>query len=258
MMKPGFIGVFDSGVGGISVLGELISYMPEEDFVYFGDSEHAPYGNKTVDEVRRLTLENVKMLADMGAKAIVVACNTATSAAINDLRGIYKMPVIGIEPAIKPAIEYKNNSVVLCMATAVTVHEEKFIELASHFSGRATVVPLAANELAGLVESGEAHSEKTREYLKKILAPYVGKVDSVVLGCTHYPFVKSEIAAIMGGSVKIFDGGRGTAKETERRLEKAGLKKEKGSCGTVEIMNSLGTPEIIEFSKKLLRSIKKC
>ncbi len=257
-MKPGFIGVFDSGVGGISVLGELISYMPEEDFVYFGDSANAPYGNRPVDDVRRLTLKNIKMLADMGAKAIVVACNTATSAAINDLREIYDMPVIGIEPAIKPAIEYKKDSVVLCMATAVTVHEEKFCELVSHFSDRAAVIPLAATELAGLIEKGETHSAKTREYLEEILSPYVGKVDSVVLGCTHYPFVKNEIAEIMGETVKIFDGGRGTAKETKRRLSESGLKKKPGICGSVEIINSLGTPEIISLSKKLLQSAKKC
>lgn len=257
-MKPGFIGVFDSGVGGISVLGELISYMPEEDYVYFGDSANAPYGNRPVDDVRRLTLKNIKTLADMGAKAIVVACNTATSAAVNDLREIYDMPVIGIEPAIKPAIEYKKNSVVLCMATAVTVHEEKFCELVSHFSGQATVIPLAATELAELIEKGETHRAEIKEYLREILSPYVGKVDSVVLGCTHYPFVKNEISEIMGENVKIFDGALGTAKETKRRLSEAGLKKCATARGSVEIINSLGTPEIISLSKKLLQSAKKC
>lgn len=256
-MKSGFIGVFDSGVGGISVLGELISYMPEEDYVYFGDSKNAPYGNKSASEVRELTLKNIKILADMGAKAIVVACNTATSIAINDLREIYDMPVIGIEPAIKPAAEYKENPVILCMATAVTVHEKKFSELVSHFSDKATVIPLACRELAALVESGEIHSEKTVKYLKKLLAPYIGKIDAIVLGCTHYPFVKPEISAIAGDDVRIFDGGFGTAAETCRRLEDCGIKKAGGTTGKVEILNSLNTPEIMSLSKKLLEYAKK-
>lgn len=257
-MKPGFIGVFDSGVGGISVLGELVSYMPEEDYVYFGDSKNAPYGNRTVEEVRELTLKNVGMLIEQGAKAVVVACNTATSAAIADLRRLYpKMPIVGIEPAVKPAAEYKEHSVVLCMATAVTVREGKFSELVSHFSGSSEIIPLACCELAGLVEAGELHSEKLKNYLEGLLAPFVGRVDSVVLGCTHYPFVKNEISAIMGENVKIFDGGAGTAKETKRRLEEAGLKKPPVACGEVTLLNSRGDDEILKLSKKLLESLKK-
>lgn len=257
-MKPGFIAVFDSGVGGISVLAELVSHMPEEDYVYFGDSKNAPYGERSVEEVRELTLKNIKMLVSAGAKAVVIACNTATSAAISILREEYDIPVIGIEPAVKPAIMYKNNSVVLCMATAVTLHEEKFCELVSHFSGKARVIPLPCHDLAGLIEKGEIHSEKTVNYLKNILSPFVGKVDSVVLGCTHYPFVKDEIAKIMGDGVRIFDGGLGTAKETKRRLVEAGIKKEQGTCGNIEILNSLKTPDMVNLSKKLLESIKKC
>lgn len=257
-MKPGFIAVFDSGVGGISVLAELVSYMPEEDYVYFGDSKNAPYGERPVGEVRELTLKNIKMLVDLGAKAVVIACNTATSAAINILRDQYDIPVIGIEPAVKPAIMYKSNSTVLCMATAVTLHEEKFCELVSHFSGKAHVIPLPCHELAGLIEKGEIHSKKTVNYLKTILSPFVGKVDSVVLGCTHYPFVKEEIAKIMGDGVRIFDGGLGTAKETKRRLIECGIKKPDGKSGNIEILNSLNTPDMVNLSKKLLESIKKC
>ena len=127
------VAVFDSGVGGISVLKELYALMPCENYIYFGDSKNAPYGSREPDEVKELVLKNADYLASMGVKALVVACNTATSVAIEDLRRIYDMPVIGVEPALKPAVLYKEHSAVAVMATPITVHEAKFNVLMKHY-----------------------------------------------------------------------------------------------------------------------------
>ena len=252
-MDRGFIAVFDSGVGGISVMRELIKLMPNEDYVYFGDSKNAPYGEKTSDDVRRLTVEKISYLIEKGAKAVVIACNTATSVAATVLRNMYPgIPVIGIEPAIKPAVSLKKDSVILCMATEVTLREDKFKSLVSNFEGDAKIIPLACHGLAELVEQGKTDNPETEEYLKELLSEYIGKIDSVVLGCTHYPFVKNLIKKIMGDSVIVFDGGEGTARETERRLNESGIRKESDEKGEVLFENSLGTEDILKLSKKLL------
>ncbi len=253
-----FIGVFDSGVGGISVLRELVKLMPNENYVYFGDSANAPYGEKTVEEVRSLTIKNIEYLIGLGAKAVVVACNTATSASIEDLRHVHgEIPVIGIEPAIKPAVEYKENSRILVMATAVTLREAKFKNLVSHFSQKADIIPLACHKLAELVEAGEIESRKTYDYLKEILSPYIGNTDSIVLGCTHYPFVKKIIKEIMGDGVKLFDGGEGTAKETMRRIIEYNTLSQNQNKGEIVFINSLNSEEINVLSEKLLYHEKK-
>ena len=249
-----FIAVFDSGVGGISVLRELVSLMPEEDYVYFGDSANAPYGEKSVEEVRRLTISNIDMLINMGAKAVVVACNTATSAAVGELRIRYSIPVIGIEPAVKPAVEFRKNSCILVMATAVTLNEEKFRKLVEHFEDEAEIIPVPCYKLAGLIEEGKTDCDETYEYLKSLLSPYIGKIDSVVLGCTHYPFVKKLIQQIVGDDIAIFDGGEGTARETKRRLLETGLKNIPGMRGSVRFINSSESEKMDVLCKKLLES----
>ena len=248
--RSDYIAVFDSGVGGISVLKELVKLMPGENFLYFGDSANAPYGKKTTREVRELTLRAAQMLFDRGAKALVIACNTATSAAIDLLRETFPdKPVLGIEPALKPAITQFPEGNIGIMATEVTLREEKLQRLIDRFD-TATVHRISAPGLVELIEAGKADSEETEALLGQILAPYVGKLDALVLGCTHYPFVKKAIARVLGEDTLLFDGGAGTARQTQRLLEQAGLLNE--GDGSLTMENSAGTPELLELSYRLL------
>ena len=248
--KTDYIGVFDSGVGGISVLRELVKLMPEENYLYFGDSANAPYGSRTTQEVRKLTLEKVEYLYSRGMKALVVACNTATSAAINILRETYpELIVIGIEPALKVAADRYPEGHIGVMATPVTLSEEKFNNQLTRFPGiRAEKIPISG--LVEQIEAGIVDTEQTRKLLLDQLAPYAGKLDAVVLGCTHYPFVKKTISEILGEKTQLLDGGEGTARETQRRLAQAGLLNT--GAGSVQMENSLGTQEILRLSMDLL------
>ena len=221
------IAVFDSGLGGVSVLREMIKVMPYEDMYYFGDSINAPYGTKSLEQVRELTISHVERFMEMGAKGVVVACNTATSAAVRKLRQMYPtLPLVGIEPAVKPAVERFPTGNILVMATPMTIREEKLHRLIERFGGDANVIPLACPGLMDFVEAGNIDSPEIYGFLRDILEPYKGQLDGVVLGCTHYPFVRRAIEDILGHQVMIFDGGEGTAKEIKRRLEISGLLRE--------------------------------
>ncbi|MDO5521956.1 MAG: glutamate racemase [bacterium] len=248
------IAVFDSGVGGISVLRELVKLMPNENFIYYGDSAHAPYGTKSIEEVYQLSIHNIEKLAQQGIKAVVIACNTVTSVAIDDLRDKYrKMPIIGVEPALKPAVLHKKDGRVLVMATPITIHEHKFSKLMDTYQRMAEVIPLPCGGLADLVEAGKVEGEEVEDYLGNLLAPYVSpKLDAIVLGCTHYPFAKEAIAKVVGYDVEFFDGGVGTAKETERRLKESGLLNPSKEKGKVTMLNSLNDERMIELSYYLL------
>ena len=192
------IAVFDSGLGGISVLRALVQRLPGEDFLYFGDSANAPYGVRPVAEVRRLTQDVIGRLYDRGIKAAVIACNTATSAAIGPLRAAFPdIPVIGIEPALKPAVAHHRR--VLVLATPLTLREEKFVALMHQCAGCAEIVPLPCPELVEFVERGELDSPALTAYLARQLGPYAGRVDAAVLGCTHFPFARRAIRAALGG-----------------------------------------------------------
>lgn len=225
MHRPGdYIGVFDSGVGGISVLRELKRLLPNERFLYYGDCANAPYGSCTTAKVQELTLSSVKKMTAMGLKALVVACNTATSAAITLLRETYPdLIVVGIEPALKPAVDQFPGGHIGVMATEVTLREEKFNALLHRFAGHADIVKISAPGLVELVEAGKADSAESQELLRTVLAPYTGKLDALVLGCTHYPLAASAIRRAIGPRAVLLDGGEGTARETKRRLENAGL-----------------------------------
>ncbi len=250
-MKP--IGVFDSGVGGISVLRELVKQMPGEDFIYFGDSVHAPYGTKPLEEVRQLTITNVRFLLESGAKSIVVACNTATSAAVAQLRKMYPdVPLVGIEPAIKPAVMYKENSCIVVMATPMTLKEEKFQKLMHQYENMADIVPLPCPGLMEFVERGILDGEELTIYLKRLLGSVNKNINSVVLGCTHYPFVRDVIQRIAGNRVVVFDGGEGTAREMKRRLAEAGLLRQRSHNGRTQFINSLDTDDELKLCEFLL------
>ncbi len=244
------IAVFDSGVGGISTLRELVRLMPGEDFLYFGDSANAPYGGRSTEEVRRLTLQNARQLMDRGIKALVIACNTATAAAISQLRQTYPDTVIvGIEPALKVAADRFPTGKIGIMATQVTLREEKLSLQLERFS-QAQVERISAPGLVELIEQGKADAPETEKLLQQVLVPYIGKLDALVLGCTHYPFVKDTIANILGKNTLLLDGGEGTARQTRRLLEQAGLLND--GQGSVTIENSLQNTNILTLSAKLL------
>lgn len=250
------IGVVDSGVGGISVLKELMKLMPEENYLYFGDNKNAPYGTKTAEEVRKIMLDNADYIIKRGAKALVIACNTATGAAVKSLREKYPdFPIIGIEPAIKPSAKYKEHSNVLVMATPLTLQQEKFHDLMDKFADEANIVPLPCPGLMELVEAGETEGEKIDSYLKELFKPFEHKkIDSVVLGCTHYPHIKPAVIKALGGHVMIFDGGEGTARETKRRLERLDLLNCSGKKGELVIESSDKACSITALAMKLLNN----
>ena len=244
-MKNSPIGVFDSGVGGISVLKELVNLMPNENFIYLGDSKNAPYGTKSTEEIKELTVANAKLLKDKGVKAIVIACNTATSAGGKKVRELLDIPVIGIEPALKPAALMKENAKIAVMATPLTLRLEKFANLMERFDENAVIYTVECPEIVGFVEKGILEGKDIENCIRKYFKPLKDvKLDGIVLGCTHYPFVKDVIKKVVGEDVKLFDGGQGTAKELLRRLKEKNLLSDRKLKGKVEFINSSGNTEI--------------
>ena len=250
--KHDYIAVFDSGVGGLSVLRHLRRVMPGERYLYFGDSANAPYGTKTKEDVKKLTFDAAQRLISRGIKALVVACNTATSAAIHDLRIAYPdLVVIGIEPALKLAADRFPGGKLCVMATPMTLREEKFAALMRRYEEVCHVQKLPAPGLVELVEGGKADSPEADSLLKTLFATLESTPDAVVLGCTHYPFAAKAISRVLGGGVTLLDGGQGTARETRRRLAEAGLLEE--GEGALVIENSREDPALIDLSWNLLK-----
>ena len=249
--KGDYIGIFDSGVGGISVLRQLKQLLPNERYLYYGDSANAPYGSRSTEEVQALTLRAVEKMLPFGLKALVAACNTATSAAIRTLRQKYpELIIVGIEPALKPAVDQFPTGRIGVMATEVTLREEKFSALMARYGATATIEKIPAPGLVELVEKGKAASAETIALLSSILAPYQGSLDALVLGCTHYPLAVSSIRKVLGPRVVLLDGGEGTAREAKRRLSEAGLLYD--GPGDILWQNSAENAEILQLCKQLL------
>ena len=245
------IAVFDSGVGGVSVLKELIALMPNEQYYYFGDSVNAPYGLKSTEQVRDLTLAAAEKLFGMGAKALVVACNTATAAAIEDLRRTYPdRIVIGIEPALKLARDRHPGGTIGIMATDVTLRERKLAALMDRFSAECRIIRLPSPGVVELVEAGKADSEEAVALMEAELGHLKKELDALVLGCTHYPFISGAIRKVVGPQVDLLDGGEGTARETRRRLKEGALLSDGPGGLTVEV--SAGGEEKERLIRQLL------
>ncbi len=241
------VGVFDSGAGGISTLREMIRELPEERFIYFGDTANAPYGTKTTEEVIACVQGVVERLMKKNIKALVIACNTATGAAAATLRKELSIPVVGMEPALKPASQMRKNGSVLVLATPLTLQQEKFENLMRQYGQGAVKVPCP-----GLMELVEADDEAgARQYLRELFIRYpADRVDAVVLGCTHYVFLKEMIRELLPERIAITDGNTGTARQLRRVLAGAGLLNEEGP-GTVELETS-GGPGDIALMKRFL------
>ena len=241
------VGVFDSGVGGISVLSRLVAEMPHENFVYYGDSAFAPYGEKTRDQVLRRSRDIVDMLYGKGAKAVVIACNTATSVAAATLRADYAhVPIIGMEPALKPAVLAQGEGPVLVMATPITLRLDKFHQLADKWGSKREVIPAPCPGLAGRIEQGDLEGADLVEKLEELVGRYRGRIDSVVLGCTHYPFVANQIRSVLG-DLPLYDGASGTARQLKRKLAERNLESKSRDQGTVTFLSSKDSPEEIEL-----------
>lgn len=255
------IAVTDSGIGGLSTLLQLCKLMPNEDYIYFGDSLNNPYGTKDAETVRKIVFDNTEKMMSMGAKAIVVACNTATGAAVRALRNMYPdFTFVGIEPAIKPAALDKSSPTVAVMATPLTLSQDKFLALAKKYAGDARVIPIPCPGLADMIERGDLESPEIKEYLKDLFADYdLRSIDSVVLGCTHYALIEDLIKQTVGDGVKLFDGSLGVARETARQLSVKELLTESGKVGKVRVINTKisGDPifEIAANSTHLIKNI---
>ena len=248
--------VFDSGVGGVSVLRALVRELPDEEFVYFGDSANAPYGPRSTEEIRALTLENLTRLKnDYDFKAAVIACNTATSAAIGALRAAWpELPILGIEPALKPAADRHPGETVVVMATETTLREEKFAALTLRMADRCQVVSLPCPELVTFVERGEINSPDLEDYLRRVLEPYAdGRAAAVVLGCTHFPFAADVLRRILAPATELLDGSEGTARNARSQLAERSLLRESGS-GRVTFLNSSPDPALIDLCQRLLQT----
>ena len=253
MSSRSFIGVLDSGVGGMSVLARMVELLPEERFIYFGDSANTPYGEKGPSWVLERTRELVAQMVDEGAKAIVIACNTATSVAAATLRAEHPdAPIIGIEPALKPATEAAHHDHILVMATAITIRLDKFHRLARTYGMHSDIITVPCKGLADLIETGKLEGREMRDLLEHYLGEYRGSVDGVVLGCTHYPFVARQIRAVVG-DVPLYDGGPGTARQVKRLLEAGDLLAPASQEGGVEFRTSNPTPEQLDLYQRFYR-----
>lgn len=247
--KNDYIAVFDSGVGGISVLKRLMAILPRERFLYYGDSANAPYGNRPEPEILALTLTAVEKTMAFPVKALVIACNTATAVAIDTLRQRYPdIPIVGIEPAVKPAAERFPGGHVGLLGTVATLKSERIHRLVARYSGQCQFHLLPAPGLARLVEQGKANHAEAEALLRELLAPYAGELDALILGCTHYPFATAALRRILGKDFPLLDGGTGTAARTKALLAQADLLGD----GSSELIWQGSAPDNITLCQRLL------
>ena len=214
------IGIFDSGVGGTSIWKEIHALLPFESTIYLADSDNAPYGYKTVDEIISLSIKNTELLLEMGCKIIVVACNTATTNAISILRKEFNIPIIGIEPAIKPAAIKTQSKSIGILATKGTLNSSLFMTASVEFTNDISIIEVIGEGLVPLIEEGKINSEETISLLKKYLQPmFKANIDHLVLGCSHYPYLIPQIEKILPKEVCIIDSGEAIARQTKKVLE---------------------------------------
>lgn len=245
---PGeFIGIFDSGAGGIGVLARARSLMPAEDFVYYGDSANTPYGEKPNEWVVERSRSLADALIGRGAKAVVIACNTATAAAAALLREEYPTtPILGIEPALKPAAQLPGPGRILVMATPMTLKLDKYHRLSEQWGRSCEVFDVECPGLAARIERGDLGGADLRAMVEGFIGPYAGRMDAVVLGCTHYPFIAPLIRSVVG-DVPLFDGAPGTAAHLQATLEQRGaLRGPEAGEGRVVFLSSDGEASTLE------------
>lgn len=248
--QKSYIGVLDSGVGGISVLRQLRKLLPNEHFLYFGDSANAPYGTRPIEEIRELTLAAADKLVQQDIKALVIACNTATSAALEAVKTRYPgLITVGTEPAIAMAAGKYPGGHVGVLATPATLAGQRFLDSKARYETKCRISPLPAPGLMDLVEAGKYDSPEADALLHSILDPCAGKLDALILGCTHYPFTEKAIRRVLGNQVELVDGAVVTARQTRDALEIAGLFDE--GPGEVVFQNSLPGEKMLDLCRQL-------
>jgi glutamate racemase len=218
------IGIFDSGLGGLTIYNEIHKLLPQENIIYLADSKNAPYGGRTKEEIIRISVKNTEFLLEQGCKLIVVACNTASTNAVKYLREHYEVPIIRVQPAIKPAALNSKTRVVGMLATKGTLESELLFETAQRFAQGVKVVEQVGEGLVSLIETGKMRSPEMTGLLRKYVEPMLDQnIDQLVLGCTHYPFLTDQIQEITGDRVCIVDSGEAIARQTRVILEQEGL-----------------------------------
>lgn len=255
------IGVFDSGAGGVSVLAQAKLRLPQENFIYYGDSANAPYGTRTEEEIRDLSLACGDFLYQKGVKMIVIACNTATSITVQTMRERYNIPIISIEPAVKIAVEKYPDGKIAVLATPATLQQKRYHALLKKLNAEQQTVNIACECLAELVEEGELSDPHIKAYLCEKFSPYRGTAFSgIVIGCTHYSFVSAQIRdvakKICGGPCEIFDGMYGTARHIADVLAEEKILNDSEEQGSVKFFSSGEAPHIAVF-KRFLQKISK-
>ncbi len=246
MSHEGPIGLYDSGMGGLSVMREVRRLLPAENLLYYGDSAHCPYGALTEEEVRARAFHIADFLLQQGAKLLVVACNTASIAALDALRTAHPdVPIVGMEPAVKPAAAATKNGCVGVLATTVTLHGDRFASLLQRYADGVEVISLPGTGLVERVEAGQVDTPETEAWLRQLLAPFLkAGVDTIVLGSTHYPWLRPVIERVMGPQVTVIDTGEAVARQTKRMLEKYGRATSRQGPGWEMFYNS-GDPAVV-------------
>jgi len=241
------IGIFDSGIGGLSVLRAIRAQMPTENILYFGDQGHIPYGPRLMEQIRDFSEAITKFLLERNAKIIVVACNTASAAALKYLREkISNVQFVGMEPAVKPAAEITQTGKVGVLATPATFQGALYASVVERFANGVELFQSTCNGLVQQIEQGNLSGDETRTILESALRPMLEKnIDTVVLGCTHYPFVIPLIQEIVGDKVRVIDPAPSVAKQAQRLLEVGGIMNESKSKGKIRLFTS-GDPEVLK------------
>jgi len=220
LQKTGAIGVFDSGVGGLSVLRHIREVLPSERLIYVADSGHVPYGDKSREYIEARSIKLTHFLQLQGADAIVIACNTASAAAAATLRAQFNMPIIAMEPAVKPAVAASRNGIVGVLATTGTLASARFAALLERYAGEGEIITQGCPGLVEQVEKGELNSPKTRELIQRYTEPLIASgADTLILGCTHYPFLASLITDVVGSNIALVDTGAAVARQLQRRIQ---------------------------------------
>ncbi len=239
MTKNNPIGIFDSGVGGISIWNEIHQLLPKENSIYLADSKNAPYGQKNKEEIISLCFKNTDLLLKKNCKLIVVACNTATTNAIKELRKTYNVPFVGIEPAIKPAAINSNTKSIGILATKGTLSSELFHNTTELYSDNIEIIEQVGEGIVELIEVGKTDSIEMTHLLKKYLKPMINKnIDHLVLGCSHYPFLIPIIERLIPKHISIIDSGKAVAKQVKKILVKNNLRNTNNLSKNVFITNS--------------------
>jgi len=249
------IGVFDSGVGGLSILDEALRQLPLHDYIYLADSANAPYGEKSSEWIAARSLALCKYLASKGCDAIVIACNTATAEAIAQIRTELSIPIIGVEPGIKPAAMQSQNGIVGVLATEATLKSDKFSALLATLPDHCRFIKQAGAGLVPLIEAGKADSEETLDLLSKHLEPILDAgADTLVLGCTHYPFLRKSIRKLLGDTITLIDTSDAVVRQLKRQLEALDHSSDSRERGSILLISSKNEASLLAMAKDLLSS----